>query len=231
MGEAAAQIVGKKDLCAEMGWTRPWLDRRLKSDPHFPVHKIGDQSGGWEFDLADVRRHFSGRGGLGSNASAPAPSAAKSAPKGIDLAQLRDAVKPATCRRPLQVAAEETAVQIVEALKGAIPDARQKGDKTPRRSAYHSGEASARQRKDEADAALKEDKLRESRGDLVQKSDLRSALATLMARLGHDLDALPEKIARALDLADDAVPGIRAMIDQVRTEMVKGAEPLLAQTD
>ena len=58
--------------------------------------------------------------------------------------------------------------------------------------------------------------------------ELRQALSTVFARLGHDLDALAEKIVKALDLRDDAAPGLRAMIDQVRSEMVRGGETLLA---
>jgi predicted DNA-binding transcriptional regulator AlpA len=205
----ANDIIGKKELAAELGWSRPTLDKRIKTDPRFPVESIGDQSGGWKFSIRKVRRYLNGE-------IAPEPK-----PKGIDLPQLRDTVK-----KPVPKAAEETALQVVEALKNAPTEG-----KPARKSAYHSGEASARQRKDEADAALKEDKLRELRGELVQKGELRQALANVMARLGHDLDALPEKIVKALDLREDIAPGIRAMIDQVRTEMVRGAEPLLAETE
>lgn len=198
MSAAAAQMdrsgVGKVELAAALGWSRPRLDRRLLSDRDFPVISRGDQSGGWRFDLSAVQKHL----GIAE------PKNANGKTRAIDPAQLRDAVAP-----PLPRAEAHT----------------------PRRSADHRGEATARQRKDEADAGLKEDKLREQRGELVQKTELRHALATVMARLGHDLDALPEKIIRALELPDDAAPGIRAMIDQVRTEMVRGAEPLLTAGD
>src|SRR5581483_1798077 len=118
-------------------------DRRLKEDKFFPVVSRGDQSGGWQFDKHAVVRYLNG--------DAPAPKA-----KGIDLAQLRDAVKkPASRTKGIDPAAEETAVQVVDALKGASSNERKpNGRAQPRASAYHSGEASARQRKDEADAAL-----------------------------------------------------------------------------
>jgi hypothetical protein len=219
MQAAMAEIVGKKELCSHLGWGRPRLDRTLERDKFFPVVSRGDQSGGWKFRKAEVDAYLTGD-----------PS-----PKGIDLAQLRDAVKqpaPATAetkKRPsgnrLPPEAEATAVTVVAALQGASA----KPEGKARKSAYHSGEASARQRKDDADASLKEDKLRELRGELVSKAEIRQALSTVFARLGHDLDGLPEKIVKALDLREDAAPGIRAMIDQVRTEMVRGAEALLAK--
>lgn len=131
----------------------------------------------------------------------PAPNSEKK-PPAIDKAQLRDAVKPPSSIPPLPVPA-------------------------PRRSAHHAGEASARQRKDEADASLKENKLRIENGELVPRAELRQQLAHLMVGLGHGLDTLPEKIAKLCGLPDDAVPGIRAAIDEIRREMVTTAQPLL----
>lgn len=46
--------VGKILLATALGWTRPRLDRRIESDPNFPIHRRGDQRGGWVFILADV---------------------------------------------------------------------------------------------------------------------------------------------------------------------------------
>src|ERR1043166_829128 len=224
MQAAGAEIVDKKALAEHLGGARPRLDRRLKSDRHFPVISRGDQSGGWKFDRKAVDEYLEG---APDEDAEPAPPA-----KAIDPAQLRDAMAPPKPNGKRQAippskkitpAGEAAALQVVEALKKAP------AEKPARRSAYHTGEASARQRKDEADAALKEDKLRELRGELLQKSEVRQALTTLMLTIGHDLDALPEKIVRACELPEDAAPGIRTLIDEIRTGMVKNAARLLAQ--
>lgn len=132
-------------------------------------------------------------------------------PPAIDKAQLRDVVA-----QPLP--------QVEAHTPKPAPSS------APRRSAHHAGEASAKQRKDDADASLKEDKLRELRGELVERGDLRQKLSMLMVGIAHDLDALPEKIVKECGLPEDAAPGIRTMIDQIRVEMVKRAEPMFIET-
>ena len=196
--DAPAPPIGKAQLAAELSWSRPKLDRRLESDGAFPVVSRGDQSGGWKFDLAQVQAHL----GIGSPAKSKKKSAPAAAPV-LDQAQLRDTVKP-----PTPVATPASPV-------GA------------RRSAHHSGEATARQRKDAADAALRENKLRQENGELVDRSEMRQVLAGIFISLGSDLDGLPEQIAKVLDLPDSA-PVIRDLIDKARTEMVARAAPLLA---
>jgi hypothetical protein len=126
-------------------------------------------------------------------------------PPAIDTRQLRDVVAP-----PLPA-----------------PRRTEVPQPAPRRSAHHSGEATARQRKDEADAALREDKLKVLRGELVDKGEMQQKLADVMAGLAHDLDMLPEQIVKVGGLPEDAAPGLRAMIDQIRTDMVRRAEGIL----
>lgn len=70
----AGQVVGKKELCAQLGWTRPKLDRRLDSDPNFPVRRRGSATGGWEFDIAAVDAYLTG--GVLSRTEEPPPAAA-----------------------------------------------------------------------------------------------------------------------------------------------------------
>jgi phage terminase Nu1 subunit (DNA packaging protein) len=65
--------VGKAELAAAIGWTRPRLDRRLDQDPNFPVKKRGTRAGGWEFDLPAVLAYLAG-----AEAPAPAKAAKKS---------------------------------------------------------------------------------------------------------------------------------------------------------
>jgi phage terminase Nu1 subunit (DNA packaging protein) len=52
--------IGKKELCARLGWARPTLDRRLNSDAHFPVRSRGGKGGGWEFDPDEVVAYLNG---------------------------------------------------------------------------------------------------------------------------------------------------------------------------
>jgi hypothetical protein len=193
--------VDKTGLASALGWSRPRLDRRLKEDRAFPVLSSGDQAGGWRFDLEAVRRH------LGVLDDAPAPV--------VDPAQLRDAVKPPPAPDP----------------KAAVVQAEPFPRPPARRSAEHRGEASARQRKDEADAALKENKLRLENGELVVRAEMAQKLAEIFTALAHDLDALPEKIVKQCGLPEDAAPGLRDLIDLIRTEMVRRCEPLLADPD
>lgn len=203
MSAAGAQTIGKAALASVLGWTRPKLDRRLNTDPAFPVVKRGSQQGGWEFDQSQVETYLSGAP-VTAQPTAPEPSKRAKRKGAIDKAQLAAAVKP--------------------------PQLPQLGAKTvsvPRKEpAQHSGEANARQRKDAADAGLKEDKLRQSRKELIARSVMRQLLSDVFATLGNELDGLPEKIAKRLDLPD-AAPDIRELIDKARTEMVDRVRPLL----
>lgn len=192
MSAAAAPPIGKAVLAQELGWSRPTLDRRLKTDAAFPVVQRGDQSGGWQFDLAAVKQHL----GL-----APAP-AGKKKPKAtspaVDQAQLRDAVKlPPPAAPP------------------------------PRKSAHHHGEATARQRKDAADAALRENKLRLENAELVEMSDLRQRAIEMFAGLANDFDGMPEAIIKALQLGDDKLPAVQDIVDRIRVRFVAAGEALL----
>jgi phage terminase Nu1 subunit (DNA packaging protein) len=195
--QAAAEPVGKAALASILGWSRPTLDRRLKSDAGFPVVSRGDQSGGWKFDLAAVKAH------LGIEPAKPAKKVSKAAPA-IDVAQLRDAVAQPPASVPSPAAA------------------------SARRSAHHQGEATAKQRKDAADAALRENKLRVENAELIVAAEQRTLLAQLIASIGNDLDAIPDEAAKVLNCEDKA-PVLRDLIDKVRIRMVQNAQPLLIE--
>ncbi|QTO19586.1 hypothetical protein [Burkholderia seminalis] len=66
--ENRREIVGKKALCARLGWSRPALDRRLQRDASFPVLHCGKQGEPWRFDLPAVIAH------LEAASSTPRPS-------------------------------------------------------------------------------------------------------------------------------------------------------------
>ena len=160
-------VVGKKELCAHLNWSRPTLDRRLAQDPNFPVMLRGDQGGPWAFDVATVESYLTA-GTLSK--TPPAPTA----------------------------------------------------------KVEHVGEATARQRRDHAQAALFEDKLARERGALVEADKMRMAVSTMLAALGESLTALPDKIVRDLNLPEMAAPRIRAMIDAMRRTAVDDLRTLLS---
>jgi phage terminase Nu1 subunit (DNA packaging protein) len=195
----ARKLIGKKELCLALGWARTRLDRRLKTDPNFPVVSRGDQAGGWAFDLAEVLAYLDGK---------PPPEEAVEKSPAVDQAQLRDAVK---SRLPK--------------VERHTPKPRE------RASADHKGEATAAQRKNDAQASLLEVKLAQQRAELVDRGELRQLLSDLFAQLGADLDALPETLARRFDLPDAAIPAIRKLIDDARADMVRRAAPLLAEDE
>ena len=47
-----AETADKKRLCERLGWSRPTLDRHLRTDKNFPVLRCGKQGIDWQFDVA-----------------------------------------------------------------------------------------------------------------------------------------------------------------------------------
>lgn len=181
---AAARIVGKADLAEALGWSRPRLDRRIDSDPAFPVKTRGGRSGGWEFDLGAIEAYL----GLAAT----------------------DAEEP-----------EED-----EPVEG--PNVVQIGRRRP---AQHQGEETARQRKEAAQAAWYEDKLREKRGELVDASALQLKLSTAVIKAATRLNAVPEILVRRLNLPATAAAVIRQELDEVRRTLVREIEAELAVSE
>lgn len=198
MGAAAAQEIGKADLAQALKWSRPRLDRRLNSDPEFPVLSRGDQGGGWKFDELQVKAHLKRLGEWDGPLPGAEPAAPKPSRTVIDPAQLRDAV----------------AFPVPPAKKAARP------------SADRPSEATARARKENADAGIKEDKLALSRKELVVRSEVRQHIADVLVVVASGLDSLPDQIARKLQL-DDAAAVIRELVDKIRVDMVTQARKKL----
>ncbi len=169
-----ARSVGKAELASLLGWSRPRLDRRLLTDPSFPVVRRGDQAGGWGFDPAAVQAY------LGGEEPAPPAAPVASPPPAIDQAQLRAAVAPPAAK---PVAAPGQPL---------------------RRSAHHEGEATARQRKGVAQANLLEDKLALERGELLLRDDVERAATDLCATMRQQIDAMPERLVKECDLPEQA---------------------------
>lgn len=61
--DRVTSIVGKKALCAHLGWSRPALDRRLRWDKNFPLLHCGKPGEAWRFDLHAVVAHVESSSG------------------------------------------------------------------------------------------------------------------------------------------------------------------------
>ncbi|MDE1901507.1 MAG: hypothetical protein KGI37_07685 [Alphaproteobacteria bacterium] len=186
-------LLTKVQLCDRLGWTRPRLDRRLESDPHFPVARRGGTGKGraWQFDFDDVKAHLDG---------------AKLTPdESID----DDGIDPSNI---------------------AI-DAQRDLNNTAREPFVDVREETARARRDLAQAALMEDKLRQSRGDLVEASDLKDAVSKMLMHLGKGLDALPEQVVSRLNLTAEHALTIRTLINHLRGSMVADLQRILQSND
>ncbi|HEX8026987.1 MAG TPA: hypothetical protein VF491_00920 [Vicinamibacterales bacterium] len=91
----------------------------------------------------------------------------------------------------------------------------------------HSGEQTARQRRDAVQAEILEDKLRRDRGELVQVEVMRQVLKTMLAHLGKGIDRLPDQIVERLNLAEEQSDDIRVLTDELRRVMADELRVLL----
>ncbi len=183
---ATAQVVGKKQLCALLRWSRPTLDSRLDRDPAFPILTRGGKGGGWEFDVAAVRRYLSGA------------SAARTD-------DLDDQDEP-----------EETAEVLAFRPAGQTTQTR--------------GEETASARVKNAQAALAEDKLRRSRGDLVEASAVSAVLGELFVQLRAEMLNIPDSVGRDLDLSDRAVALMKRQVENALRNSARTIKQKLAET-
>lgn len=189
----AGKTVGKKELAEALGWTRPKLDRRLESDAGFPVVTRGTKAGGWEFDLAAVRAYLDPE-------EAPPPPPRPARPRPAD-------------RKPAPPPPPVFDLDLEDEEDPPVPRRRQG-------PAQHAGEATAKQRKDAAQAAMIEDKLRLSRSELVEAEEMRTVLATMLSHLSKGIDGIPVLMVKRLGLEEDAMPVLREIVDDLRSQMV-----------
>lgn len=172
VAERRERVVDKKGLCAELGWSRMKLDRRLEEDGAFPVLARGGQGAPWSFDVDAVTAYLQPAAAPATPAPAPAPAP------------------------------------------------------TPVKAA-HTGEETARQRRDAAQAQLLEDKIRRSRGELVETGPLVLALSEAVTRTSTQLNALADVLVRRLNLPESALPIIRQEVDGCRRQLVSGLREYL----
>jgi len=91
----------------------------------------------------------------------------------------------------------------------------------------HTGEQTARQRRDAVQAEILEDKLRRDRGELVQVEEMRQVLNTMLAHLGKGIDRLPDQIVERLSLSEAVAEDIRTLTDELRRAMADELGTLL----
>lgn len=199
-------MVGKAELCAGLGWTRPRLDRRLESDGTFPVAKRGTRAGGWEFDLEIVRAY------LGGAFHQPTATAAAEPAKKVAKERKGDGAR---------VDAREHPDNPYPGAKySVVPPAGTE-------PLVHAGEQTARQRRDAVQAEILEDQLRRNRGELVQVEVMRQVLNTMLAHLGKGLDRLADQVVERLNLPEESSGDIRAVTDELRRVMADELKVLL----
>jgi len=90
----------------------------------------------------------------------------------------------------------------------------------------HSGEQSARQRRDAVQAEILEDKLRRDRGELVEATAMRQVLAIMQAGINKGFDRLCEQIV-GLPGMSGADPVVRELVDELRSMMTAELRSLL----
>ncbi len=79
--------------------------------------------------------------------------------------------------------------------------------------AEHSGEATARQLRDQASAEWTLDKLRRSRGELVEAADMRDVLSTVLTKLRTAVTALPDSMVKEFGLSERTGFAMKARIE------------------
>lgn len=95
--------------------------------------------------------------------------------------------------------------------------------------AAHQGEVSATQRHKTLQSMILADKLKATRGELVQADLMRVCVGTMLAALGKSLDGLPDSIAKRLGLTQDQARVIGQMIEESRRGAVAELRPIYSE--
>ena len=195
MATVAAEVVSsapvdKVRLCELLGWSRPTLDKRLREDQNFPVLQAGEGRGKpWQFDPAAVLAYVQ-HGTLSHERAPAAPAAPAPVAKSSAPKTLRDI--------------PGAAAPVVRDTSGRV---------------VNGAEVTAKARKEHLQADLAEDKLRVSRGQLVDAEHVRITLTTAFAHLGKALDGLADNVAKRLALSDTGAIVVRELTDDMRRQL------------
>lgn len=196
-----ANSVGKIELAQLLGWSRPRLDKRLETDAAFPVLRRKRGPGGYQFDPQAVATYL----------GVTLPSAAEIARKNGEF--------PPDERRLGSIAIPPTAGAAV-----STPVLRNSEELAG--GARHAGEATARQRRDQAQAAMLEDKLKRQRSELMDRAEVDMVVGTAFSHLAKGLDGLADMVVKKLGLPEETADSIRALTDDLRVKLVNDLRTL-----
>lgn len=116
--------------------------------------------------------------------------------------------------------------KIQRGRKPAPPQATEPSPPPPA-PAQHEGEATAKQRRDHASAAMLEDKLRRERGELLDREEVRQTIASTLAVFSRNLDSLPDQVVKLLGLDETRTERVREMVNDLRRQLVDELQQLL----
>jgi len=112
------------------------------------------------------------------------------------------------------------------AVAGDVPEAASSVD-VDAPKVIHLGEQTARQRRDQVQAEILEDKLRRDRGELVQAEVMRQVITKMVVHLGKGMDRLADQVVEKLGLPESNADVIRELTDELRVTMVAELNVLL----
>ena len=96
----------------------------------------------------------------------------------------------------------------------------------------HRGEVTSRQLRDHADADLKIDRLRRTRGELVEASQMRQALETILVELRSGLLAMPDSLVKEFGLTERVGFAMKGKIEgMMRTSVLSLKKQLAVNID
>jgi phage terminase Nu1 subunit (DNA packaging protein) len=93
----------------------------------------------------------------------------------------------------------------------------------------HQGEATARQQRDQADADLKIDRLKRSRGELVEASEMRMVVDTTLVELRSALLAMPDALAQEFGLSERVSYAMKGKVEGMMRTTIQTLRQKLVQ--
>lgn len=106
------------------------------------------------------------------------------------------------------------------------------GPRFPVARATHQGEATARQRKDLAEAQRLEDRLKRERGELVPAADMKDVLSLVLVELRTSLLGIPDAVVKEFNLSERVGHSMRGRIEtMMRATVMKVRQQLTADIE
>ena len=200
--------VDKRRMCEMLGWSRPTLDKKLREDPFFPVLKAGQgKRDPWEFDPRAVLDYV--RNGKLSLAGRE-PDQVVAAPAEEPPAQVRPAI---VAVAPAPAAAPAAAVTPTPDKSGRV---------------VNHAEVTTKAEKDQLAVELTRDKLRLSRGELIERETVMLVLSEVFAGLGSFFDMLPDTLVKVGLLPEENIGRVIKLLKAEREHTVQKIEKALS---